>query len=242
MLEELQLSGKTVTKKWQVQVPERLFPQLKSLELSDDESTVLTLRIIQRFHNMAKLSLNCGSYQEIFPYEYAEEYIERLSEVKHLVLYGLHDLKEIYGQDSKESLKFQDIEILEVQSCFNLINLMPSSASLFDCGMMMEIVASEYATKDWIVFNSLKSLSLLYLRSLTCFYSGNYTLSFPFLENLTVNECPKMEIFSTGIIRTPKLQKLAFSAELTQHYWEGDVNTTIQQYHKKAIARKKRLQ
>ncbi|KAK3187827.1 hypothetical protein Dsin_027388 [Dipteronia sinensis] len=276
MLEELQLSGKTVTKKWQVQVPERFFPQLKSLELSDDESTVLTLHIIQRFHNLAKLSLNSGSYQEIFPYEYAEEYIGRLSEIKHLVLNGLHDLKEIYGQDSKESLKFQDLEILEVQSCFNLINLMPSSASLqnltilrvwgcegliniiafsaaksllrlvemeiFDCGMMMEIVANEDVTKDGIVFDSLKSLSLLYLRSLTCFYSGNCTLSFPSLENLTVNECPKMKNFSEGSISTPKLQKLAFSVELTEHYWEGDVNTTIQQYHKTEIARKKRLQ
>ncbi|KAL5851555.1 hypothetical protein ACOSQ3_006673 [Xanthoceras sorbifolium] len=120
MLEELQLSGKIITMKWQGQVPERLFGQLSSLELSDDESTALALGIIQRFHNLEKLSLNCGggSYKEIFPYEYAKEYIGRLSEIKHLVLDGLHDLKQIYGQDSIESLKFQHLEILEVQSVF----------------------------------------------------------------------------------------------------------------------------
>ncbi|TXG59161.1 hypothetical protein EZV62_016990 [Acer yangbiense] len=264
-LEELQLSGKVITMEWPDQVPRHVFRSLESLELNDHESTVLPLDFIQRFDSLGKLSLNSSSYEEIFSYGAVKEH----PQIKHLVLSGLFDLKQIWKQGSKIHLNFQNLEILEVRSCFNLINLMPSSASfqnllilevwgcdglknlltsstakslvllkkleVFDCKILTEVVANEGAVPEEIVFGNLKSLSLVYLQSLASFCSTKHILNFPILESLVVNECPKMKIFSKGIMSTPKLHKLELNWKAIERSWEVGVNTTIQQNMEKRL-------
>ncbi|KAK3227583.1 hypothetical protein Dsin_007445 [Dipteronia sinensis] len=261
-LEELQLSGKEITTEWLDQVPKHLFGSLKSLELNDDESTVLPLDFIQRFGRLEKLSLNSCSYDK-------EIFSDGDPEIKHLVLSGLFDLKQIWKQDSKIHLNFQNLEILEVRSCFNLINLMPSSASfqnlmilevwgcdglknlltsstakslvllekleVFDCKMRTEVVANEGAVPEEINFRKLKSLSLVYLQSLASFCSAKHILNFPILESLVVNECPKMKIFSEGVMSTPKFYKLELNWKAIEQSWDVDVNTTIKQNMEKRL-------
>ncbi|KAL5848625.1 hypothetical protein ACOSQ4_006638 [Xanthoceras sorbifolium] len=269
-MEELQLSGKAIkpiTMQWQHQVPEHTFGLLQSLELNDDESTVFPLYIIQKFHSLEKLSLNCGAYKEIFSHGDVED---RLPQIKHLVLSELFDLKQIWKQDFKIYLNFQNLETLEVQSCFNLINIMPSSASfqnlkilkvwgceglinlvssstvkslvqlekleVFDCKMMIDVLANEGAVTEEIVFSKLKSLSLMYLHNLTSFCSVKHILSFPNLESLVVSECPKMKIFSEGVTGTPRLRKVELNWKAIEQSREVDLNTTIQQNMEKRLA------
>ncbi|KAL5768399.1 hypothetical protein ACOSP7_014952 [Xanthoceras sorbifolium] len=64
--------------------------------------------------------------------------------------------------------------------------------------MMKEIVANEGdVTKNDIILSKLK-----------CFCSGKYSFVFPSLEQLTAGECPKIKIFSQGVLSTPRLWKV----------------------------------
>ncbi|KDO58840.1 hypothetical protein CISIN_1g0469681mg, partial [Citrus sinensis] len=56
---------------------------------------------------------------------------------------------------------------------------------------------------------------------------GNYTLEFPSLERVVVRQCPKMKIFSQGVVDTPKLNKVKLT-EGEEGCWEGNLNDTIQ--------------
>ncbi|KAI9196678.1 hypothetical protein LWI28_026023 [Acer negundo] len=167
IFEELELSGKAITMiTWQDMVPESFFGFLHSLVLNDDKSTVLAFDIIQRFHNLKKLCLNHGSYKEIFSYVDAEEHVRRPLQIKHLVLNGLNELKEIWKQDSEAHLEFRNLEILEVRSCFSLSNLMPSSASFLNlkslevwgCEGLTNLVTSAIA-KTWCNLRNWKYLT-----------------------------------------------------------------------------------
>lgn len=81
---------------------------------------------------------------------------------------------------------------------------------------------------DCIVFRQLEYLGLDCLPSLTSFYSGNYTLEFPSLEQVLVRQCPKMMIFSQGVLGLPKLNKVQLTEEDDQGCWEGNLNYTMQ--------------
>ena len=92
--------------------------------------------------------------------------------------------------------------------------------------MITEIVANEGdATRNDIILSKLKWLSLHCLPRLTSFCSGNYAFEFPSLEQLIVNECPGMKIFSRGVSSTPRLWKMQLSVDGNDGCWDGDVNT-----------------
>ncbi|XP_044498593.1 probable disease resistance protein At4g27220 isoform X1 [Mangifera indica] len=141
------------------------------------------------------------------------------------------------------SVSFQNLKILELWYCRGLKSLLaPSTAkslvqllklSIDGCEMMTEIITSEVdVAENEIVFRKLTCLSLENLQSLTSFCSGDYTLKFPSLEDLFVTECPKMKIFSPGVVSAPRLQEVRQNEEQDEGYWKDDVNTTIQWLHK----------
>ncbi|KAL5825710.1 hypothetical protein ACOSQ3_021773 [Xanthoceras sorbifolium] len=257
-LEELVLNGSQTRMIWQGQLSKILFPELKFLEIQNDESIFLPPMILQRSHNLEKLSLQDSSYEWIFSCEEVEKY----AQVKSLRLFRLGNLKQIWKQDSKvdailqnlESLvvtccgslvtlipppaSFQNLIILAVNGCHRLINLVSSSTAksfvqlkemeITSCDMMTEVVADEGAEmEEEIKFIKLKSLELGYLPRLTKFCSGNYNFIFPSLEQLTVIECPSMNIFSLKAATTPMLQEIELEEEA--YYCEGDINTAMQE-------------
>ncbi|KAL5770789.1 hypothetical protein ACOSP7_014943 [Xanthoceras sorbifolium] len=98
---------------------------------------------------------------------------------------------------------------------------------------MTEVIANkEDIEEDEIVFNSLKSLTLTGLSSLTSFCSANYSFKFPSLKEFTVIYCHKMETFSSQVLSTPMLEKVHFQ-NWGPCTWEGDLNTTIQQIYRR---------
>ncbi|KAL5823786.1 hypothetical protein ACOSQ4_021686 [Xanthoceras sorbifolium] len=257
-LEELVLDGSHTRMIWQGQLPKILFPELKFLEIQKDESIFLPPMILQRSHNLEKLSLQDSSYEWIFSCEEVEKY----AQVKSLLVNGLGNLKQIWKQNSKvdailhnlESLEvfscdslvtlilptasFQNLTILRVDGCNKLINLVSSSTAksfvqlkemeITSCDMMTEVVADEGAEmEEEIKFIKLKSLKLNYLSRLSKFCSGNYNFSFPSLEQLRVNGCPYMNVFSLKAATTPMLQEIRIN--WVTYYCEGDINTAMQE-------------
>ncbi|KAL5825707.1 hypothetical protein ACOSQ3_021770 [Xanthoceras sorbifolium] len=133
---------------------------------------------------------------------------------------------------------FQNLTILRVDHCNRLINLVSSSTGksfvqlkemkITHCNMVTEVVADEGAEMDEeIKFIKLKSLELTYLSRLSKFCSGNYNFSFPSLEQLSVNGCPYMNVFSLKAATTPMLREIQL--QWKTYYCEGDINTAMQE-------------
>ncbi|GAY68636.1 hypothetical protein CUMW_265670 [Citrus unshiu] len=59
---------------------------------------------------------------------------------------------------------------------------------------------------------------------------SNYALEFPSLKQVVVRQCPKMKIFSQGLLDTPMLNKVNVTEEEDdddEGCWEGNLNDTI---------------
>lgn len=261
-LEELKISGKDIKLICQRQFPQHLFHKIKSLEVVNDKSAILPVGLLQRFPGLEKLELRWSSYKEIFSFGDVEKHFGMCTQMKNLKLWKLYNLKHMWKLDSI----FQNLEVLEVWWCDDLISLVPNLTSFQNltilevwhckrlvkllalstakslvrlvkmringCQMMTEVIADEGdVVEDKIIFSNLKWLSLECLESLTSFCSCNYSLKFPSLEDLFVIECPKMEIFSYGVLSSPMVQEVRQTQEPGKGCWEGGLNKTIQQLH-----------
>ncbi|TXG69557.1 hypothetical protein EZV62_004492 [Acer yangbiense] len=137
------------------------------------------------------------------------------------------------------SASFQNLGYMEISGCNGLRNLVTTAVAkslvqlermrIKNCNGMTEIVANGDVKEDEIIFNKLRTLELTDLSNLTSFYSGNYTLNFPSLNELRVTRCSKMKFFSSGISSTPMLQQIKWGWSM--YILEGDLNTTIQRIH-----------
>ncbi|KAH9753100.1 Disease resistance protein [Citrus sinensis] len=147
------------------------------------------------------------------------------------------------------SWHLENLEALKVSKCHGLINVLTFSTSeslvnlqrmkIADCKMIEEIIQSQVGeeAKDCIVFRELEYLTLDCLPSLTSFSLGNYALEFPSLKQVVVRQCPKMKIFSQGVLDTPMLNKVNVTEEEKDDQdeeddddeacWEGNLNDTI---------------
>ncbi|XP_058007400.1 uncharacterized protein LOC110649893 isoform X3 [Hevea brasiliensis] len=134
------------------------------------------------------------------------------------------------------SSSFLNLATLEVSSCEGLVNLITVSTAktmvqltkmrVSCCNKMTEIVTSDGDDhrEDEIIFSKLQILELTHLSSLISFCSGNHAFNFPSLENVKVNKCLQMKIFSFGVLNTPKLRGIRLQ---NQQHWEGNLNASI---------------
>ncbi|GLT52110.1 hypothetical protein SLA2020_254700 [Shorea laevis] len=100
------------------------------------------------------------------------------------------------------------------------------------CHKLTEIVRTEGdGTQDPIIFSSLRYLKLVGLIRLACLCSGNFTFNFPYLEELIVENCPKLEIFS----KTPKTPRLVQVQGGKLWKLEGDLNATIKRMYTEKV-------
>ncbi|KAG8661247.1 hypothetical protein MANES_02G215425v8 [Manihot esculenta] len=137
------------------------------------------------------------------------------------------------------SSTFQNLITLEVLKCNGLLSLVTSSTakslvrltimSIKECDGLKEIVANdgdEIELKEDIIFSKLESLELHYLPSLVCFCSSEHSFKFPSLKNVTVKQCPKLQVFSKGVLSSSSL--LGVQKD-DQWHWNGNLNAAIQQ-------------
>ncbi|TYH47091.1 hypothetical protein ES332_D11G387200v1 [Gossypium tomentosum] len=142
----------------------------------------------------------------------------------------------------RASLSLRNLTTLEVGYCKEMVELITSSKAqcleqlvtlkIGGCEMMREVIASDgdEATYQEIIFEELKCLELKGLQNLKSFCSGNYTLKFPSLDDVTVIDCPAIENFCNGALSTPKLQEVQTGRDVRKCTW--DLNSTIEQLNK----------
>ncbi|XP_050275400.1 uncharacterized protein LOC126717610 [Quercus robur] len=159
---------------------------------------------------------------------------------------GVSDFRRLKNIVPFSSTSFHYLKTLRVYGSDVLISLLtPSTArtlvqlqwiDIMDCERMTEIVAnegSEAEAGDEIAFNNLKYLEFYNLPSLTAFHLGNRTIKFPSLVKVVVQKCPKLKIFCSGVLSTPKLEWV-FMEEYRRVKKEGDgdrdLNARIKEY------------
>ncbi|KAH9687100.1 Disease resistance protein [Citrus sinensis] len=149
------------------------------------------------------------------------------------------------------SWHLENLEALKVSKCHELINVLTLSASknlvnlgrmmIADCKMIEQIIQLQVGeeAKDCNVFKELEYLGLDSLPSLTSFCLGNYALEFPSLKQVVVRQCPKMKIFSQGLLDTPMLNKVNVTEEEDdddEGCWEGNLNDTIKKLFNEMVS------
>ncbi|KAG4128052.1 hypothetical protein ERO13_D10G253550v2, partial [Gossypium hirsutum] len=143
------------------------------------------------------------------------------------------------------SLSFKNLTTLKVSNCAMMANLATpliveslvqlTTMEVSNCTKMTEIVANEGDYHQTIVVRNLKCLQLSNLESLTSFCPGSYTFNFLCLEEVVVEGCPKLKIFSEGVLSTPQLQSVKKGSLYMNRCWAGDLNTTIQQLYMEKV-------
>ncbi|XP_039173167.1 uncharacterized protein LOC120295744 [Eucalyptus grandis] len=135
---------------------------------------------------------------------------------------------------------FQNLTKLVVKNSSGLVHLVTFSTvtnlvhltemTIIGCERMKEIVANDGKGEGEVIsLEKLETLELQHMPSLLSFSSiESCIFRFPLLDDVKVEECPRMKIFSRGIVSTPELHY----AMLFQHIWdvrlEGDLNTAMQ--------------
>ncbi|XP_044484330.1 uncharacterized protein LOC123210163 [Mangifera indica] len=139
------------------------------------------------------------------------------------------------------AMSFKNLETLEVYNCDGLAKVLTSEATktlvnlttmrIKECKLLIEVIANEGGKEEEIVFGQLKVLELHYLSSLAFFCSANYSFKFPCLEQVIVSQCPKLNVFSQGVLSTPLLKKVQLTKpdDDIEYFWKDDLNSTIQQ-------------
>nr|KJB73982.1 hypothetical protein B456_011G265100 [Gossypium raimondii] len=143
------------------------------------------------------------------------------------------------------SSSLQNLRILNVSLCKMMTNLVTPSVLknlvqlttmiVRGCTKMTEIVGNEGDCHQTIVVSELKCLQLCNMKSLTSFCPRNYNFEFPCLEELVVERCPRLKIFSEGVLSTPQLQRIKQSRFSNKWSWRSDLNTTIQQLYTEKV-------
>ncbi|KHG18832.1 hypothetical protein F383_25693 [Gossypium arboreum] len=162
-----------------------------------------------------------------------------LSNLQTLTISHCDDLKNI----GASSLSFQNLTTLEVSYCKMMTNLLTplivenlvqlTTMKVSDCTEMTEIVTNEGDYHQTIVVRKLKCLEISDLQRLTSFCPGSYTFNFPCLEEVVVERCPRLKVFSEGVLSTPQLQGVKQGRYNRKECWKGDLNTTIHQLYTK---------
>lgn len=136
------------------------------------------------------------------------------------------------------SSSFTNLKILDIMGCRGLLSLGTTSAvrrlvhltemKIRECDIAGEVVSNEGdGTEEEIIFSKLKLIELDCLPDLSCFCFAHNALKFPSLEEVIINKCPKLEIFSEGTVTTPLLCRVWMTKDWDKWRWDGDLNVTI---------------
>ncbi|KAG4127693.1 hypothetical protein ERO13_D10G230651v2 [Gossypium hirsutum] len=165
------------------------------------------------------------------------EFDHILSNLQKLEVWGCDDLINI----TVSSSSLQNLTTLDVSFCQMMTNLVTplvvknlvqlTRMRVMFCTKMTEIVGNGGDFPQTIVVSKLKCLELSYLRRLKSFCSRNYTFSFPCLEELFVERCPRLKTFTEGVLSTPQLRRVKQSNYPEKWSWASDINTTLQQLY-----------
>ncbi|KAI4353333.1 hypothetical protein L6164_002292 [Bauhinia variegata] len=225
----------------------RRFANLEKLELSDssyemifpwegvsDQNTGMNIQIRQvRLDNLGQLKYIWSKDSSL---------LDSLSG-------NLESLEVLYCSSLKNlvppSICFENLTNIYVGGCEGLIYLITSSTAkslvqlktmtIVNCRALEHVICTdeEEEVEAEISFESLESLELISLSRLENFSSGEHTLIFPSLDVLKISGCPKMDMFSPGVLMAPVLN--AVTMEEGKKRWKDGLNSTIRQLFQEKV-------
>ncbi|XP_052724933.1 uncharacterized protein LOC108346442 isoform X2 [Vigna angularis] len=146
-------------------------------------------------------------------------------------------------------VSFSNLIRLKVENCDSLSYLFTSSTAkslgnlqrmeIQVCESIEEIVSKEgkESDEDEIIFPKLNCLSLQYLKNLLRFYKGS--LSFPFLEELSIRRCDEMVTLCLGTLEASKLSQVTLEGSNTR--LETGLNSTMKKEFLRKISKLDKL-
>ncbi|KAL7583059.1 hypothetical protein Lser_V15G42907 [Lactuca serriola] len=253
ILSTMQLKVLSVSKMKINEIQNHLLPvssfvnlRVMSLCYCDDLSSVVLSGLLQKPKDLKVLRIErCHMVEVVFD-------IDRLIREDHEVLKNLSDLElehlpamtHIWNHGPETFVGFQNLTKLSVSSCHKLTYiLLPSIAtilshlqelSITECRNLTVILKEEdeheatqlTSESHELVFPRLKSLELIDLPCLRCFYSsGLHSFIWPLLESVWIDCCKEMMVFTAGTSNTPKLREISINGQ--NHNMEGDINTDL---------------
>ncbi|XP_065867352.1 uncharacterized protein [Euphorbia lathyris] len=237
-LNELTIDINSITAILQFELPMHFFLKVEKLGLqycsvTSTRSHAPLLHLLSRLPNLVKL--------ELIWWRNSQFHSSLFQSIKTLEVRNCGNLIDL----ASSSTSFENLTTLQLYGCNQLINLITSSVA--KCMMQLERLSVEYCdmlteivgdgndgTTDEIVFMKMKTLELTNLQSLESFSLGSYTFKFPCLENVFLYRCPNLRSFCPGSITAPMLENVKHGLTY-KHYWEGDLNATVQRLYMKMI-------
>ncbi|GKV26374.1 hypothetical protein SLEP1_g35694 [Rubroshorea leprosula] len=134
-LERLSLTSNDIEMICNLQLPEHIFSNVKSLEVHCIHGDLVALPIffLERFCNLQKLQIYCSDIMELFPpvasIDCSEKDVGRHLRITKLRLNRLSKLNYIWKQGPASDLLVQNVKSLEVLVCDSLISLSESTVS-----------------------------------------------------------------------------------------------------------------
>lgn len=167
--------------------------KLQKLEVSECDGLETFVLSSISFQNLKKLKVSkCHGLSSLVTSSAAKS----LLHLTKMVIFECNIMTEIVASEGREAVDEIACEGVEA------VDEIASE----ECEAVDEITSEKREAVGEITFRQLKSLTLRSLGRLTSFYSGNCTIIFPSLEELTVIKCPQLKIFSNGDVSAPKLK------------------------------------
>lgn len=127
--------------------------------------------------------------------------VPRLSNLKKLAIKSCNKLQHVFTFSTLESLKQLEELVIEY------------------CETMKVIVKEENEEqRKVVVLPHLKSIKLNCLQNLKGFFLGMHGFEWPLLEEVTINECLQMVVFTSGMSIAPKIKYI--HTHLGKHIFE----------------------
>ncbi|KAF2294525.1 hypothetical protein GH714_012204 [Hevea brasiliensis] len=221
-LEELSLDKKSAITILQSQFPTDFFSQVKVLQLRcfPNKSLVPLFSLLPGFPNLQNLVVLHSSLKQLFPFEGFvgdQEDTTAFPRIRALKLKNLDDLKHVWESDCQlHNPLFQSLKNLEIESCGNLIFLVPSSASFRNLKALK--VAFE-----WIDEVQLSNFPMLKEKWHAQFpfenlkYLRKDFLKCPSLKRIDMVGCPNMELLASKFCEEQDLSMIAEGNEAGIH-------------------------
>ncbi|XP_047172082.1 uncharacterized protein LOC124840127 [Vigna umbellata] len=220
-------------------IPNFCFSGLVTLIVEDCpflSDAVLPFHLLSLLPKLKTLEVrNCDYVKTIFDVKCTTKATSITFPLQKLVLSKLTNLKNVWNEDPRGILGMPSLEKVFVDTCKCLKGVFPASIAkelvkledlvVEDCEGLMAIIADESHENQETIFERLRVLDLKRLKELTCFCVGNFTLSFPSLEEVHVIKCSSMKTFS-AVTKIDNPTKWYYS-EYERPRKETDLNSAL---------------
>ncbi|GAU49105.1 hypothetical protein TSUD_13460 [Trifolium subterraneum] len=227
-LKNIQLRNmKNLREIWNSELPSNSCHKLNSLIIEECDKLVNVIPCYMEgiFQSLCNLRVtNCKSMKAVFELDARKGKDGDVTNLQDVYLETLPKLEQVlkWNKDQIGILKLNSLQKMRVHDCESLESIFPVSIAtcldnleylvIRDCFGLREIVAKgdgSYTDKNnpdpSFEFPKLTTIKLSKLPRLACFYPGDYELSCPVLNDLSIELCDRLEPFRKELTNAQKM-------------------------------------